>query len=119
VRLPRVRFSMRWMIFGVAAAALLLWCSLMVPRVTLSRQRLATCAVGEAQFRRNRIYTEARSVRLASEGNMELSHRYRALSNKYRIMEDWASGLRKKYEQAMWCPWLPLPPDPPPPVRSL
>jgi len=119
VRLPRVRFSIRWMMFGVAATALLIRCSLMVPRVMLYRQRLGTCAMGEAQFRRNRIDTEARSVQVASEGNMELSHRYSALSNKYRIMEDWASGLRKKYERAMWCPWLPLPPDPPPPVRSL
>jgi hypothetical protein len=119
MRLTCPRFTVRRMMVAVAVVALLLWGSLMVPRVASHQQRLAMSVVGEAQFRRNRIYSEARSIRLASEGDTDLSHRYLVLSNKYRLMESWASGIRRKYEKAMWCPWLPLPPDPPPPVDSL
>jgi hypothetical protein len=116
---PRVRFTIKRMIIGVAVTALLLWCSLMIPRVTVYRQMLAISVADEAQFRRARIFTEARSVRLASEGKMEQSQRLHKSANKHRLMEIRASEIRKKYERAMGCPWIPLPPDPPPPVDSL
>jgi hypothetical protein len=117
--LPRLRVSISRMMIGVAVVALLLWCSLMVPRVTRYRQRLAEVFDWESRFHRDRIYCEARSIRLASEGDLELSHRYADSSNKLRLMENWASEIKRMYEQALWCPWLDLPPEPPPPVSNL
>jgi hypothetical protein len=107
------------MMVGVGVAAFLLWCSLMLPQVAVYRQRLADAVVGEAKFERDRILTNQKSLVLATEGDEELSRRFRDLSERYRLMENWAKEIRIKYERAMWSPWRAVPPDPPPPDVNL
>jgi hypothetical protein len=117
--LPRVRFTVRGMLVGVAAVASLLSCSLMVPRVSYYRQRFMAFVDAEWEFKRGRMLTANKSRMFDAAGDADLSRRYRALSGRYRLMEDWAREQRIKYERAMWWPWWRLPPDPPPPVAQL
>jgi len=119
MRLPRLRFTVRRMIFAVAVVALLLWCSVMTPQARRYRQRLSECVAGEARFLRDVNYVEAQIVRFESEGNLELSLRHRQLLKNLRVYVEWSTGLRRKYEHALWCPWLSVEADPPPPHLPL
>jgi hypothetical protein len=110
--MPRVRFTVRWMMVAVALVGLLLAGSLTAPRAAFCRRRLAEAVTGEESFRRGRIYTEAKSRQLALAGDVELSGRYHALSLRYSVMEHWARDVRLLYEQAMCHPWLAVPSEP-------
>jgi hypothetical protein len=107
------------MMVGVGVAAVLLWCSLMIPRVAFYRQRLADAVVGEAEFKRGRIFCSEKSRALATDGDAELSRRYHNLSERYQLMENWAKEIRIKYERTLWRPWQAVPPDPPHPDVQL
>jgi hypothetical protein len=119
MKLPRVRFTMRWMIVAVAMIALLLAGSLTVPRVAFCQRRLSEAGTGEESFKRGRIYTEAKSRQLALAGDAELSRRYHTLSLRYLVMQTWARDIRLLYEHAMWHPWLAAPSEPPMPNVQL
>jgi hypothetical protein len=114
-----VRLTVRLIMVGVGAAAVLLWCSLMIPQVAFYRQRLADAVVGEAEFKRCRIFCSEKSRVLVTEGDAELSRRYHNLSQRYQLMENWAKEIRIKYERSLWCPWRAVPPDPPHPDVQL
>jgi hypothetical protein len=101
------------MMVGVGVAAFVLWCSLKMPRVAFYRQRFADAVAGEAGYKRGRILCSEKSRMLATEGNAELSRRYHDLSERYRVMENWAEEIRIKYERAIWRPWRAVPQDPP------
>jgi hypothetical protein len=119
MRIPRVRLRVRQMMVGVGVAAVLLWCSLMIPRVAFYRQRLAYAVAGEAEFKRCRIFCSEKSRALATEGDAELSRRYHNLSKGYQLMEIWGKEIRIKYERTMLWPWRAVPRDPPHPDVQL
>ena len=103
MRMPRVRFTVRWMMVVVAIVA-----AIVLTAIFLNRRsdefwgRAAYHQGGEAMsravaFRARRLNDDVRLIAHAEQ--MEAHHR----------------ALKLKYERAARHPWLPVAPDPPEP----
>ena len=94
MRLPRVR--VRTLIAAVVLTPFMCWCALMGLRSYVYYQR----AERYAAYERGWLEISARAHGWARHGADRADH-YRPLARKYR--------------RAMWHPWEPVEPDPPPP----
>lgn len=125
VRLPRVRFNLKTMLAGVAVVAVLLWADVMRRRVVLFRERAAHFAQRERGLQWEVVELEemlatfpAASDRARSDGNAEFAEMYAKSSEQaaitlplYRATVELDRHLKRKYERAASCPWLPVEPD--------
>jgi hypothetical protein len=129
MRLPRLRFTTRWMAVVVAIVAVLLFAVVQLDRywkLGISyKQRAADLRSEEAYTRRNIQRTEvviadirARLERADGKGGLRL----RSLLDEQRDQmaqhakyAHYLTELRSKYERAAVSPWLPVEPDMSPP----
>ena len=136
MRIPRVRFSVRRLLIGVAVVAVVVGGLLQAwvwPRVARARVRQAVFYGGMARYNRfmaDRLAsqiddaTETIRVRIkfgAGDSEAEL-RRFRqgipvwtAAIPRHRDRADWAEGLARTYRRAALKPWQSLDPDPPGP----
>jgi hypothetical protein len=105
MRLPRVRFTIRWMMLVVAGAGTIFGVS-----VESQRRRDRFLRLAEHHEASSRI-TWACGIRSFSATN-DLCEDVRGWSSA-RI--GWHSRLGEKYRRAASSPWMPVEPDPPQP----
>jgi hypothetical protein len=114
------RFRLRTLLVAVAVAAVML--GVIVPMVRL-RARYSERAAGHggsAQFylehARAADQGHGGCMKIGARGSIqEIKAAYRRVAPKYRRIADYHSLMARKYERASRYPWLPVPPDPPPP----
>ncbi len=114
MRMPRPRFTIRWMMVLVAVAALAL-------SVAATRRRMANLSL--AYLDRAREY--AIKAELASLNAVESEYyaqhgrtpdpKYARSCISYRRLSEFHHTMKRKYQRAASRPWLPIAPDPAPP----
>jgi hypothetical protein len=138
MRMPRFRFTVRGMMVVVAVACLALGLEQMRKRRSLYLATAGAWSETEADYLGEAGHNEDYATRMeeivvryrralveigplsgeAEEriqaGGKEASE-YRVEAEQYRARSAWAAELRRKYVRAARYPWLPVPPDPPPP----
>jgi hypothetical protein len=115
MRMTRLRLTVRWLMLGVAAVAILLtagivgrrWASLVVRGGYHARQEARFTAESLASFRKGTDESKA-----GQDGKAVASY---ANALRQLEMRSYHGRLRKEYDRARWTPWRPVPPDPPPP----
>ena len=99
MRVPRVQFTVRRMMIGVAVVALL-------TGTTRAGWRWYYCTQWAG------AHARLKAIGFPTCGMIERTpddERYG------RRLSDYHAGLEAKYLRSAWCPWEPIPPDPPRP----
>jgi hypothetical protein len=110
MRLPRVQFTLRWTMIGVAVVALSIAAEQSRQRMVYWRQRAEFHSIRENIFRRE----AARLPLTRSERELMCGTMVRAIM-LYPRLAAYHAELRRKYEYAARYPWLSVEPDPPKP----
>src|SRR4051794_27420521 len=94
MRMPRVRFTMRWMMVSVAIVAIIV-----APKMVAARRAEIANLRVEYEAARDAHLDEALSIS----------------DTKAHRLRQWHIGLYQKYRRAPQNPWPPVEPDPPQP----
>ncbi len=120
MRLPRVRFSIKWMMFAVAVLALIMGAARMALLSVRYRMAANEYAVLEAFLRQVRgleIDNDKKldeSARLSGgRPSVEVEEARAASARESERAINHFARLRRKYERAAWYPWLSVEPDRP------
>lgn len=126
----RPRFRVRWLMIGVAVAAILVWSLILTKRVVDYRRRAAEyrsseelCTMFVASGDRTLRQLEWQLKGLGDEpGAKEQGENLRRLEIEQRDQTDYARrrleyyrAMRTKYDRAARAPWASVAVDPPPP----
>jgi hypothetical protein len=115
MRLPRVQFTMRWMIIAVTLVALAFWLTRLAYLSGRYKQQSYYHAGQEKEIRQR---TEAAFVtiqRVAMDPHENPLYQHLKERQGKDSLVDYHASMRVKYEWAALHPWYPLAPDPPPP----
>ncbi len=112
MRLPRVRFTVRWLMIATAIVGLLLAGGRWSVEMWMERQRRLE-QVAEQTRRMIGIRSEISRGRklLATRSEPERTRAAKAIDAYERRKIEYHGRLRTKYERAALLPWLPVPPD--------
>ena len=116
MRLPRARFTLRWMMLAVAGVGTILGASIELRR---RHERFSRLAELHEASRRQALFVSGRGLHLIRGQFRPPVNFSNALGEDVTDWSEarfkWHRQLGKKYRRAASRPWLPVEPDPPEP----
>ena len=115
MRLPRLHFTVRWLMVAVAIAGLLVSFVVLLRRRAHYQVQMALHRDQEESYLEIARVVGQRLEQLEGAGRQNMGGQLRVYGESIRAQAEYSAAQRAKYQRASDRPWLSVAPDPPKP----